>query len=169
MTTKRQVFYSFHYTNDAWRASQVRNIGVVEGNRPASDNDWEKVKRGGDNAIKKWIAEQMEYRSCTVVLIGSKTANRKWINHEIIESWNKKIGVVGIYIHRLKDSNGYTSDKGKNPFDYIKFNSGKELSSVINCYEPKGYDSQEKYNWISNNLSAIVEEAITIRDSQNAK
>ncbi len=29
---KRQVFYSFHFKNYSWRAGQVRNIGVVEGN-----------------------------------------------------------------------------------------------------------------------------------------
>jgi hypothetical protein len=29
--TTRKVFYSFHYMPDAWRASQVRNMGVVEG------------------------------------------------------------------------------------------------------------------------------------------
>lgn len=43
--TKRQVFYSFHFKNDSWRAGQVRNIGVVEGNMPVSSNDWEEVKR----------------------------------------------------------------------------------------------------------------------------
>lgn len=37
--TKRQVFYSFHFKNDSWRAGQVRNIGVVEGNTPVSSND----------------------------------------------------------------------------------------------------------------------------------
>ena len=36
--TKRQVFYSFHFKNDSWRAGQVRNIGVVEGNTPVSSN-----------------------------------------------------------------------------------------------------------------------------------
>jgi len=39
---RRQVFYSFHYEADAWRAAQVRNMGVVEGNQPASDNEWNK-------------------------------------------------------------------------------------------------------------------------------
>lgn len=34
----RKVFYRFHYQRDGWRASKVRNIGVVEGSRPASDN-----------------------------------------------------------------------------------------------------------------------------------
>ena len=39
--TKRQVFYSFHFKNDSWRAGQVRNIGVVEGNTPVS---WDTCK-----------------------------------------------------------------------------------------------------------------------------
>lgn len=50
--TKRQVFYSFHFKNDSWRAGQVRNIGVVEGNTPVSSNDWEEVKRKGNVAVK---------------------------------------------------------------------------------------------------------------------
>ena len=167
MTIKRQIFYSFHYASDSWRASQVRNIGVVEGSKPASDNDWEEVKRGGDDAIRKWISGQMKYRSCTVVLVGSHTANRKWINHEIIKSWNDGMAVVGIYIHGLKDYDGYVSNSGHDPFDYITFNrSGKALSSLVKCYEPIGLDSKEKYAWISNNLSKIVEEAIWIRGQQ---
>ena len=81
---KRRVFYSFHYKPDNWRASKVRNIGAIEGNQPATDNDWETVKRGGDRAIERWIAGQMRGRSCTVVLVGANTANRKWINREIV-------------------------------------------------------------------------------------
>ena len=65
----RRVFCSFHYAPDNWRASQVRNIGVIEGNRPATDNDWESITRGGDKAIKRWIADQLSGRSCTVVLV----------------------------------------------------------------------------------------------------
>ena len=80
----------------------VRNIGSIEGNRPATDNGWEAVKRGGDAAIRRWIADQMKNRSCTVVLAGASTANRKWINHEIVKSWDDGMGVVGICIHGLK-------------------------------------------------------------------
>lgn len=29
---KRQVFFSFHYQPDSRRASQVRNIGALDGN-----------------------------------------------------------------------------------------------------------------------------------------
>ena len=52
---KIQFFYSFHYENDSWRASQVRNIGVLDGNSPVSSNDWEEVKRKGGISSKKWI------------------------------------------------------------------------------------------------------------------
>ena len=42
----------------------VRNIGIIEGNRSASDNDWETVKKGGEEEIKRWIKEQIKYLSC---------------------------------------------------------------------------------------------------------
>ena len=166
MATKRQVFYSFHYKPDCWRASTIRSIGAIEGNRPAPDNDWETITSSGDDAIKKWISEQMKYRSCTVVLVGNKTANRKWINHEIVKSWNNKMGVVGIYIHGIKNSQGYITEKGDNPFDYIPYgNSGKKLSSIVKCYNPAGANSKERYDWISRNISNAVEEAVKIRNN----
>ena len=161
----RRVFYSFHYNPDNWRAAMVRNIGSIEGNRPATDNGWETVKRGGDAAIKKWIADQMQYRSCTVVLVGRNTANRKWINHEIVESWNDGMGVVGIHVHGLEDSNGKISQKGQNPFEFITHgNSKKKLSSILKCYNPAGRSSKERYGWITQHLANAVEEAIRIRN-----
>jgi hypothetical protein len=160
----RKCFYSFHYKPDAQRASQVRQIGFVEGNRPATDNDWETIEKGGEPAIKKWIKEQMSGKTCTVILVGSNTANRKWINHEIIESWNNNMGVVGIHIHGLKNLSSEISVKGKNPFDYITHGgTKKKLSSIVKCYNPTGSTSKEKYAWISKHLSNAVEEAIRIR------
>ena len=142
----------------------VRNIGSVEGNRPASDNDWEAVKSGGDPAIKRWITGQLSGKSCAVVLIGANTANRKWINHEIVQAWDNGLGVAGIYNHGLKDANGDTSSMGHNPFDYITHGKTRyKLSSIVKACSPVGLTSQNCYAWISDNLSSIVEEAITIR------
>ena len=108
----RSAFFSFHYKPDNWRVATVRNIGALDGNAPARDNDWEKIAAGGDAAIRKWIAAQMHRRSCTVVLVGAETAGRKWINHEIVTSWDEGMGVVGIRIHGLKDSKGQTTSAG---------------------------------------------------------
>ena len=162
----RRAFYSFHYIPDNWRAAQVRNIGAVEGNKPATDNDWEMITRGGDDAIKRWIAGQLKGRSCTIVLVGRNTANRKWINYEIVRSWDDGMGVVGIRIHGLKNSGGVITNSGKNPFDYITHgNSKKKLSEIVKCYYPQGSNSQERYEWISENLETAVEEAIGIREN----
>lgn len=160
----RQVFYSYHFKPDSWRVAMVRNIGSIEGNRPATDNDWGKVILGGDTAIENWIEEQMENRSCTVVLIGSQTANRKWINREIVKSWDKGMGVVGIDIHGLLNKDGYIAYQGNNPFDYITHGStGKPLSTIVKRYTPSGTISKERYAWIAKYLSDAVEEAISIR------
>lgn len=161
--TKRRTLFSFHYKPDNWRAGQVRNIGVVEGNEPVSDNDWEEVTESGDDAIKEWIDAQMKGRSCAIVLIGSRTAGRKWINYEIEKAWNDGKGVVGIYIHGLKNQDGEQSDKGKNPFD--SFTVGDEkLSDIAKAYDPPYKRSTNVYSHIEDNISDWVEEAISIRE-----
>ncbi|MDX1992637.1 MAG: TIR domain-containing protein [bacterium] len=158
----RRAFYSFHYDADNWRASQVRNMGIVEGNQTISDNDWESVKRGGDAAIEKWILGQLKGRSCTIVLVGQQTAGRKWITYEIEKSWNAKMGLVGIRIHRLKDKNGFTSMSGGNPFDFVTLGD-QALSSIVKLYDPPYFTSTDSYNYIKKNLENWVEEAIAIR------
>ncbi len=159
----RRAFFSFHYKPDNWRASQVRNMGVVEGNRPVSDNDWEEITSGGDKAIKKWIDEQLSGKSVAVVLIGEKTANRKWINYEIEKAWAEGKGVVGIYIHNLKDCDGNQASKGKNPFDYVYVDE-KKLSSIVKDYDPPYSTSKYVYDHIKEKLKDWAEEAISIRD-----
>lgn len=161
--TTRKCFYSFHFTPDSSRAGQVRNMGVVEGNKPASDNDWEDVKAGGDKAIKKWIDDQLYGRSCTVVLIGAKTAKREWIDYEITESWNRGKGVLGIYVHNLKDFNSTQANKGANPFAHIDVGE-KKMSSIVKAKDPIYTTSTKVYDYIKENISDWIEEAITIRD-----
>jgi hypothetical protein len=158
----RRIFYSFQYKPDNWRVSKIRNIGAIEGNKPATDNDWETVTGGGDAAIKKWIKDQMSGRSCAVVLIGQNTAGRKWINYEIVESWKKGMGVLGIHIHNITDSKGEQSSKGRNPFTGIKIGE-KSLDSIVKNYDPHFSTSSYVYNHIANNIADWIDDAIAIR------
>jgi len=162
----RKCFYSFHYKPDNWRVSKIRNIGTVEGNKPASDNSWESITGGGAKKIKEWIAEQMKGRTCTVILAGSNTADRKWINHEIVESWNNNMGVLVIHIHNITDSNEKQSSKGNNPLYYITHkSSGKKLSAIAKAYDPPRETSKGVYSYISDNIEDWIEEAIKIRNN----
>lgn len=158
----RKVFFSFHYKPDCTRASQVRNAGVVEGNQSVSDNDWESITGRGDGAISGWIDGQMSGKSCAVVLIGSGTAGRKWIEYEITKAWKDGKGLVGVHIHNLKDLSGNQSSKGKNPFDGFKVGTAA-LSGIVKTYDPPGSVSTDVYAYIKDNLANWVEEAITIR------
>lgn len=157
---KRQIFYSFHFDNDVMRVQQVRNIGALEDNAPVSPNDWETVKRNGDAAIKKWIEDNMRYRSCTVVLIGTQTSQRPWVDYEIRKAWADGKGVLGVYIHNLKCPRNGTTWKGANPFDNIGMSDGSRMSQWVQCYDPPSWDA---YGNIRANLEAWVEEAIARR------
>ncbi|WP_261511556.1 TIR domain-containing protein [Chryseobacterium paludis] len=158
---KRQIFYSFHYDNDVFRVQLIRNIGALEGNEPVSPNEWETVKRGGEASIKKWIDDNLKYKSCVVVLVGSDTANRKWVKYEIEKAWNDGKPVLGIYIHNLKCPRNGTCSQGANPFDSLTLSgSGKKLSSIVKCYNPAANNA---YSDIANNLEKWIEEAISSR------
>jgi MTH538 TIR-like domain (DUF1863) len=160
----RKVFYSFYFDQDSHRVSQVKNMGVVEGQSILSSNAWEDVKKGGDSAIEKWINAQLAGKSCCVVLIGNGTAGRRWVNHEITKAWNDGKGLVGVYIHNLKNLSGSQAIKGSNPFDgFTVGNDKKLLAGIVKTYDPPYSISTNVYDHIKSNLEAWVEEAITIR------
>jgi hypothetical protein len=158
----RQTFFSFHYERDSWRAGQVRNCNVVasEDEHGFIDGvEWETIKSQGDEAIERWIAEQMEYTSVTVVLIGAETADRPWVQHEIVESWNRGNGIVGVRIHNIKDQHSETDSYGRNPLDEIKLPDGLALSTACKTYD-----------WVlnegRNNLGTWIEEAFQARSKR---
>ena len=160
----RKVFFSFHFDNDVMRVQLVRNMGALEGNEPISVNDWETVKRGEEPSIKRWIENTMKDCDCIIVLIGSETANRPWVDYEIRKAWEMKKGILGIYIHNLPCPRTGKSHKGLNPFDKIFFTDGTPLSSKIKCYDPNPLDA---YNDIKTGIQRIVELAIQEAKQRN--
>ena len=117
----RKVFFSFKY-EDVSRAMVVRNRWVAQGKEAAGfidAADFEKVKRQGDQAIKNWIDNQLNGTSVTVVLVGAKTCNSRWVKYEIEKSIEIGNGLLGIDISKIKDLQGNTSDRcGEIPKGY---------------------------------------------------
>lgn len=103
----RSVFYSFHYQNDISRVMVVRNRWVTMGTQTISGiidhADFEKIQRQGDVSIKRWIDQQLNGTSATVVLIGADTLKRPYVQYEICESLKRGNAIVGVYIHRISD------------------------------------------------------------------
>ena len=177
---KRQVFFSFRYDYDNWRASQIRNMGKVSDESTFSDNDWEEVKFKSDTAIQNWIDKEMKMRSCLVLLIGEHTNNRKWIDYEIEHAWKEGKGIVAIHIHKLKDKNSLQCSMGHNPLEdfyvdrtinYINKrtrpldSNDVNLSKVCKTYNPPYSISTNVYNYIKEHMEEWIEEAISIRNT----
>ena len=117
----RRVFFSFEYEHDVSRAMVVRNSWVTQGDAAGFVDaaDFEKVKRGGDTAINKWIREQLHGTSVTVVLVGSHTCDSKYIQYEIDQSLTRGNGLLGIDVSKIKDLSGNTTDRcGRIPDGY---------------------------------------------------
>jgi len=95
--------------------------------------DFEKIRRQGEDAIRRWIDKQLDGTSVTVVLIGARTSESKWVQYEINKSWEKGNGLIGIYIHELNDQDGKKDIKGQDPF--VKL----------------GYKGIRTYDWVDDN------------------
>tara|TARA_A100000171_G_C2109112_1_gene134057 strand:- start:639 stop:1130 length:492 start_codon:yes stop_codon:yes gene_type:complete len=160
----RKTFLSFHYAQDSWRVSQVKQMGVIEEQPLLSSNKWEEVENAGEAAIKKWINDNLKGKSCLIVLIGQHTAGRKWVKYEIEKAWSDGKGVMGVYIHNLKDQHDNQSPKGSNPFDQYKVND-QPLTKFAKAYDPPYSTSSNVYSHIKENLADWVEEAINLRKS----
>jgi hypothetical protein len=129
----RRVFFTFHYQRDIMRVNVVRNHWLTKQDAQSAgywDHSlWEETKKQGDDAIKKLIDEGLTGTSVTTILIGQETAGRKWVDYEIKRSVERGNGIIGIYIHKIKKTDGSTDRQGRNP-----------LASIYTTYD-----------WITNN------------------
>jgi hypothetical protein len=162
VAVRRKVFFSFHYRVDAWRVQQVLKMRKLEGQQVLTSNQWEQVERRGPAGIRRWIAKEMRDKTCLVVLIGPRTAGRPWVDYEIEKAWRDGRGVVGIYIHSLRNSRGRQAPKGANPFAHLYLDSTK-FSAIAEAHNPPR-DSKAAYAHIERNLARWVEDGIRVRN-----
>lgn len=151
----RRTFFSFHYQRDIFRVNQVRRSGQFKPDDEANFFDaslWEEAKLKGDAEIKKLIDAGLQRSSVTVVLIGHETFGRPFVEYEIIQSYNRRNGLLGIRIHGLKDQFQQVDPPGRNPFENVKLSDGRLLSQSVPIYD---YVLQDGYH----NMVSWIEKA----------
>lgn len=128
---KRRVFFSFHYQNDIWKVNQVRNSWrrSYENTRESEGffdgSIWESSKRTGPEALKSLIREGIKNTSVTCVLVGEATYERRWVRYELARSVIKGNGLLAVKINLMGSQQGYVSQEGPNPLDYMGlYNTG---------------------------------------------
>jgi hypothetical protein len=138
----KKVFLSFHYDGDVTRCQRIRNIGAIE-------EDREEV------SAQKWETIQ-----AVVVLVGGKTASRKWVKYEIAKAWQDKVPLVGIRVHGMLDLQGEKGTYGEDPFSKVYDSDGKPLSTYISLHNPSGADSKAVYATIRDSFETWVGGAV---------
>ncbi len=142
----RRAFFSFKY-KDVSRAMVVRNSWVTQGKEASGfidAADFEEVKRKGDTAIKNWINSQLKGTSVTVVLVGEKTCDSRWVKYEIEKSIEIGNGLLGIDVSKIKDLQGNTSDRcGKIPkgYDFYLWNNDEGYKNMGDWIEKAAKDA----------------------------
>jgi hypothetical protein len=123
----------------------------VDANAAAGWSDasiWEEARRKGDDAVHKLINDGLQNTTVTVVLIGAQTKNRKYVRYEIEQSLKRGNGLLGIYIHMLRDRDQKTDSKGDPPQLLI--------DNRTPCYD---WDSSKFGSWVEGVESALTSSA----------
>jgi hypothetical protein len=135
-----RTFFSFHYERDVQRAGVVRQSSQFKSSITPEWIDaslWE-ASKPSDSAIRALIARALDRTSVTAVLIGTMTAQRKWVQYEINQSLARGNGLFGIYVHNIRGFGGSTDLKGPNPlpswaptYDWVNDDGYTNLGSWV--------------------------------------
>ncbi|OSA94312.1 UNVERIFIED_ORG: hypothetical protein B2H93_09175 [Clostridium botulinum] len=148
-----KVFVSYHHLNDQKKADYLRD--AYGENNTLLDRSLDKAYEdmSDDEILAAIRKEHLKDSTVTIVLIGSKTANRKWVDWEIYSSLRpygerSRNGLLGIYLptageapERLQDNidSGYTVT--------MKWESiSTQLEKKIN----EAYENREKIELVRN-------------------
>lgn len=132
----RSVFFSFAYEDvknfkvnvvrQSWR-TKFDDETFVDG------SIWETDKTHEPEEIMELIGDGLSGTSVTTILIGESTANRRWVNYEIVRSFDKGNGILGVHINRIRGTCGATP-RGKDPLVRLGLEVVDE-GARINFYE----------------------------------
>jgi hypothetical protein len=102
--TKRRIFISYDH-DDTLKVNGFLGLrNIIDGFEFYNHKLDERINSSNEYYIKQVIRDEyIKPASVTVVLIGNYTYKSGWVQWEIQESLNQKMGILGI---RLKDTNG---------------------------------------------------------------
>ena len=159
----RSIFFSFHYQRDISRVNVVRNHYVTKGGYSVAgywDHSlWEATKRRGDEALKRLIASGLEGTTVTAVLIGAETAYRPWVTYEIQQSYVRGNGILGIYVNKIRNLDGYADWSGPNPLSHLQIQQPTGTALLSQLYPTYDWVDHYGYAWFSAWVEAAAQAA----------
>ena len=93
------------------------------------------------------------------VLIGAETCERNYVGYEITQSHKKGNGLLGIYIHNMKDVNSRTDTRGTNPFSKWQIDKDGRKVLLSEIYPTYDWVNDDGRNNMGNWIEAAAEKA----------
>lgn len=129
----RYAFFSFDYEDvKNFKVNVVRKSWLINHATETfvDGSIWEKEKSKGVALLKSLIDDGLKGTSVTAVLIGNETANRRWVKYEIVKSFERGNGLLGININRIRGKDQTISSKGVNPLERLAFHITKDGKKI---------------------------------------
>lgn len=102
--TKRRIFISFDHDDTAQVAGFLGLRNIMDNFEFYNHKLDHRIQSSDETYVRRVIREEyIRPASVTIVLIGNRTADSRWVRWEIEESKRQGMGILGI---RLKDSYG---------------------------------------------------------------
>jgi hypothetical protein len=129
----RCSFFSFSYEDvKNFRVNVVRNSWLHhQDDQTFFDRSiWEEECIKKPARIKAIIDNGLKGTSVTAVLIGTDTASRRYVKYELVKSFERGNGILGVYINQIKDKHGQVTAKGLNPLDRLGFEVSEDGKKI---------------------------------------
>lgn len=111
MSTTKNIFVSHHHKDDksvsdftnllAGKNYNIRNSSIRLKDKNQTRLDKEQIPR---KTLERLLRMKMRWAGTVVVLIGSKTHSREWVNWEIKQAAEQGKRILGIFMHGGKDA-----------------------------------------------------------------
>ncbi len=151
-----KVFVSFHHANDQQKANYLRdaygkdNTLIDRSLADAYDN------KTDDEILALIRTNHLKDSTVTIVLIGSDTANRKWVDWEIYSSLRPygvrtRNGLLGIYLPTAGQTPARLQDNVDS--DYAVTMKWENISWQLSSKIEEAYNNRTKDNLVRNSRS----------------
>jgi hypothetical protein len=135
----RRCFFIFDYENDLDEARRIAEMGLVQAESAAGFNDltqWSTAKARGVEEVKRQIDEALVGTSCSVVLIGPRTASLGYVSYAMERSIQRHNGLLGIHIHALKNPMAAAGERGPLPYEREAAQQSESKGYAVHDWDP---------------------------------
>lgn len=148
-----KIFVSYHHANDQAKADYLRT--EYDENNTLLDRSLDEAYEDmtDDEILEAIRTEHLKDSTVTIVLIGSETANRKWVDWEIYASLSpygerSRNGLLGIYLPTAEKAPARLQDNIDS--GYAVTMKWENISWQLDSKIDEAYNNREKYNLVRN-------------------